>query len=98
MAFNEQETSPVFIHNVNTVGAVAESLAANDRKLYKGIVLKAAISNTGTILVGFNADAATSAGAFPLHAGDALTLAVSDASRVFVSATEEGQLVYFIGS
>jgi len=98
MAFNQQETSPVFIHGIKTVGITPEAVSTDGRKLYKGIVLKAATSNTGSIHVGFTAAAADTVAAFPLYAGDSLTLAINAVDKVYVVASNDTQSVYFIGS
>lgn len=88
-------------HGQVTIGTTAQRLQAvpadkEDRRTDGGgIVLKASSGNTGIVYVG-NADVSDGNGFF-LSSGEAINLPVDDPSRIYLVASESGQIVAWIG-
>lgn len=88
-----------FDHGLNSdVDTGVESLSGVSRPATRGVQLKAAETNLGTVFVG-NADLTTngsSGDGFPLAAGEGLFLPVDDLAKVYIAADEPNQRVYWL--
>ena len=103
MATFNQETQIVafeFDHGRNSdVDTTAEQLTATSVRCSRGVVVKAANSNTGTIYVGNSDVTANSADAtdgFELGAGESVTIEVDDVNKLYVIASAANQVVYWL--
>jgi hypothetical protein len=90
-----------FLHGANgDVDTTAEALVSSSKRATRGVQLKAAAENTGTIYVGM--DSGVTAGSvdatdgFPLAAGEGLFLPIDDASKVYVIGSANNQRVYWL--
>jgi len=90
-----------FLHGANgDVDTAAEPLVSGSKRATRGVQLKAAAENSGTIYVG--ADSGVTAGTldatdgFPLAAGEGLFLPIDDAGKVFVIASANNQRVFWL--
>ncbi|MHB1033226.1 MAG: hypothetical protein ACYC35_23935 [Pirellulales bacterium] len=83
----------------SAIGTTAVPLVATSSRAAKGVQIKAAAANSGTVYVGqsdVTADAADATDGFPLAAGEALFLPVDDPSKVYLVASTAGQKVFFV--
>jgi len=82
------------------VGTTAVPLVTAVRPLTRGLQLRAAATNTGTVYVGASsavtADAADATDGFPLAAGEGLLVKVDDASKVYLIASAASQKVFYL--
>ena len=84
------------------VDATAEQLTATQRSFSNGIIVKAALSNTGTVYIG--PDAGVTAGTlaatdgFPLDPGDSVFLEMTDPSLIYCIGSAANQKVFWIGA
>jgi hypothetical protein len=82
----------------SSIGTTAVPLTATSVHAARGVQLKAASANTGTVYVGnsdVTADSADATDGFPLTPGEGLFLPVDDPSRVYVVGSTSGQKVFF---
>jgi hypothetical protein len=94
------DTVHSFDHGRNgAVGTSAVRLTTASLHAARGVQLKAATTNTGTLYVGnsdVTAGTAEATDGFPLGPGDALFLPIDDPSKVFLIASAASQAVFFI--
>lgn len=80
------------------IGTTAVPLVATSIDATRGVQIKAAADNAGTVYVGnsdVTADAADATDGFPLAAGEGLFVPLRDPSDVYVLGSEAGQKVFF---
>lgn len=81
------------------VGTTAVPLVASTRLATRGVYVKAAASNTGTVFVG-NSDVTTggteATDGYPLFAGESVMLPIEDAQRIYVRADGANQKVNWL--
>ena len=84
----------------SSVGTTAVQLVTASTPATRGVLLRAAADNSGTVYVGnsssVTADSADATDGMPLAAGDSLLVKVDDASKVYVIASATGQKVFFL--
>jgi hypothetical protein len=83
----------------SSVGTSVVPLTTVGGKAARGVQVKAAVSNTGTVYVGnsdVTADSADATDGFPLAPGDGLFLPIDDPTRVYLVASAAGQKVFFV--
>jgi len=89
-----------FDHGRNSdIDTTAEQLTTTSVPTVRGVVVKAANSNTGTIFVGnsdVTADSADATDGFELGAGESVTIEIDNANKVYVIASAVNQTVYWI--
>jgi hypothetical protein len=94
------ESVHAFDHGrLSSIGATALRLTTIEKRAAKGVEIKAAVTNTGTLYVGnsdVTADAADATSGFPLHAGDAIFLPVDDPTSVYLIGSTTGQKAFFV--
>ena len=90
-----------FDHGSNRdVDTEAEVLTSTVFDCAQGVLIKAALSNTGTVYVGNSDVTAGSAAAtdgFPLSAGASLALEFIRPDQIYVIASTANQVVYWLG-
>jgi hypothetical protein len=83
----------------SAIGTTAVQLTTTSVHAPRGVQMKAAVSNSGTVYVGnsdVTAGAADATDGFPLGAGDALFVPIDDPSKIYLVGTAAGQVVYFV--
>jgi hypothetical protein len=94
------ETVCTFDHGrKSSIGTTAVPLTTISVHAARGVQLKAASANTGTVYVGnsdVTADSADATDGFPLAPGEGLFLPVEDPTRVYVVGSAAGQKVFFV--
>lgn len=73
----------------------AEAVAAGDKIIATGIIIKAPTTNTLDVFIG--AEGVTIADGFPVSPGGSLTLDVRDPSKVYCIAAAAGQTLRILG-
>jgi len=91
-----------FLHGRKSgIGTTAVQLTTTRGRFRRGVLIKAANGNSGTIYVGTSssvtADSADATDGFELAAGGSVVVEVQDPSNVFVIASEAGQKVFWTG-
>lgn len=84
-----------FVTGQRAVGTSGVALVASSTRATRGVQLKAAADNTGTVYVGESSSVSSSNG-LSLAAGEGLLLKVDDAAKIFVIATEADQTVEYL--
>lgn len=74
-----------------TVGTSPVQVSSSKVRVYGKVRLSAAAGNGGTIYVG-NADVSASNG-YPLLAGESVNIHVDDVSKIFIVASDPGQIL-----
>lgn len=80
---------------------VAEVLTATSFPCQHGVLLKADKNNAGTVYVGLSdvtAGTAAATDGFPLDANDTLFIEVSNSNLLYVFASQDNQIIYWIAS
>jgi hypothetical protein len=94
------EVASTFDHGAkSSVGTSAVQVIAASTPATRGVTVKAADDNSGTVYVGnsdVTANTADGTDGFPLAAGDALTVPVDDANKVYVRGSAAGQKVFWL--
>jgi hypothetical protein len=89
-----------FTTGSTSVGASAVEVTSSNIALYRGITIKAAAGNTGTIYVGPSSSvtAATNASTdgFELAAGDSITIPINNANVPYAIASAASQKVFWV--
>jgi hypothetical protein len=83
----------------SSIGTSAAPLTSVSSHAPRGVQIKAAIGNTGTVYVGnsdVTANAADATDGFPLVGGEALFVPVNDPSKVYVIGSASGQTVFYL--
>lgn len=91
----EQKTRSEFLASAKTIGASAEPLTVTGLKAWSYVLICADGENTGTIYVGHNATVDATNG-FPLGAGESVEVPIDDAGKVWVIASDSGQVVKYL--
>jgi hypothetical protein len=81
------------------IGATAVRLTTTSLHATRGVQLKAAATNTGTLYVGnsdVTAGTVEATDGFPLTAGEALFVPVDDPSKVYLIGSAAGQAVHYL--
>lgn len=91
----QEVTSHEFSSGQVTVGASAVQLTLLSRKLYRGVYLTAAPTNTDNIYVG-TSDSVTSANGHILDAGQQIRVEVDDASKIWIIGGAADQVVSWL--
>lgn len=92
-----------FVHGSKSgIGTSAVALTAvSDLTARRGILVKAAAGNSGTVYPGTSpsvtAGSNDATDGFELSAGDSVTVEVGDPTKVFVIASAPGQKVFWMG-
>ncbi|MBX7164814.1 MAG: hypothetical protein K1X74_00575 [Pirellulales bacterium] len=89
------DVTGTFVTGQQTVGTSAVALVASTLHATRGVQLKAAATNTGTVYVGRDATV-TAATGFGLAAGEGLLVKVDDAAKVYLIASAAGQKVEYL--
>lgn len=84
-----------FTTGQRAVGTEAVRLLSSVTPVTRGIQVKAAATNVGTVAVGHNANVSLSSG-FHLAAGEGLLIKVDDGHKVFLVASVAGQVVEYM--
>lgn len=84
-----------FVTGQRTVGTSAVALVTSKVAATRGVQVKAAATNAGTVYVGRDANV-TAASGFGLAAGEGLLIKVDDAAKVFLVATAASQTVEYL--
>ena len=82
----------------SSIGTSQVQLTTTTRDLSRGVQIKAAAANTGTVYVGntgVTVDADDGTDGFPLAAGEGLLVQVDDPTKVYLIASAAGQKVFF---
>lgn len=88
-----------FFHGSQTVGTSAVQITSDDTPTKIGVLVKAASTNTGLIYVGKTGVTAVSDpehDGFELGAGEAVTIEVDQAKKVYAIASAASQLVFWV--
>ena len=84
----------------SSVGTSAVQLTSTSTDASRGVLVKAADDNSGTVYVGnsssVTADSADATDGFPLAAGEAVLVKVNNASRVYLIGSASGQKVFWL--
>jgi hypothetical protein len=83
----------------SSIGTSAVQLTTTSMHAPRGVQIKAALANSGTVYVGnsdVTAGAADATDGFPLAPGEALFVPIDDPSKVYVVGTAAGQVVHFL--
>lgn len=83
----------------SSIGTSAVRLTNASSHTPRGVQIKAAIGNTGTVYVGnsdVTANAADATDGFPLVGGEALFVPIDDPSKVYVIGSASGQVVFYL--
>lgn len=83
----------------SAIGTSAVQLMATSTHAPRGVQIKAALTNSGTLYVGnsdVTAGAADATDGFPLAPGDALFIPVDDPSKVYLIGSAIGQVAHFL--
>lgn len=96
-----EEINYQFRHGQNSdVDTSAEQLTATSFHTRKGVVVKAADANSGTIYVGnsssVTANSADATDGFELGAGQSITIEIDDPSKIYVIASAANQKVFWL--
>ena len=90
----------VFDHgSKGSIGTSAIQITTTSVTTIRGVLIKAAIGNSGTVYVGnsdVTADAVAATDGFELGAGDAVTVEVDNVNKVFVIGSATGQKVFWL--
>jgi hypothetical protein len=81
-----------------SIGTSAVQVTTTSIKLEKGVIVKAAAGNGGTVYVGnsdVTANSAEATDGFELTAGESITVPVDDVSKVYVIGSGAGQQVFW---
>lgn len=93
-------TSGLFDHGANRdVDTTAEVLTATSFDAAKGVTIVADRDNSGVVYVGNNdvtAGTADATDGFPIGAGESITLEVTNPNLIYVRASANNQIVYWI--
>ena len=96
----ENDVTPSFAHgSKSSISTTAVQMITTSTRAFKGVLVKASTSNTGTIYVGSSsgvtADGGDSSSGFPLAAGESLLVPTDDASDIWLIATAAGHKIFF---
>ncbi|MCA9100066.1 MAG: hypothetical protein R3C10_03670 [Pirellulales bacterium] len=84
----------------SSIGTSAVQLVASSTPATRGVLVRAAHDNTGTVYVGASssvtANSSDATDGLPLAAGDSLLVKVDDANKVYLIANTTGQKVFFL--
>ncbi len=89
------EAQSSFAHGQTTVGTTPVQLTTSSVPAVKGILVKAHKDNNGKIYIGKDNTVTTSTG-FELAAGEAVTIEVDDANKIWLVADSDDQVVSWI--
>lgn len=90
------ETPPTTVaHGVQTVSTAGVRVQLTSNAC-KAIVIKASVSNTGTVYVG--GTSVSAANGFPLAAGDTISLDISDTNVLWVDASANAQSIAWMSN
>ncbi len=99
-AISIDEVEATFDHGSNQdVDTVAEQITTTSIVTTRGVVVKAANANTGTIYVGLSDVTAGTTGAtdgFELGAGESVLVKVDNANKIYVIASAVNQIAYWL--
>jgi len=94
-------TGSFFHGRKSNIGTTAVRLTTTSNRSKRGVLVKAAADNTGTVYVGTSssvtADSADSTDGFELSAGDSVVVEIDDPSNVYMIASASGQKVFWVG-
>ncbi len=82
----------------SNIGTSQVQLTTTTRDLSRGVRIKAAAGNSGTVYVGntgVTAGAADATDGFPLAVGDELPVKIDDPTKVYLIASAAGQKVFW---
>lgn len=83
------------------ISTTAVQLTTTSNRCKRGIVVKAAVGNSGKVYVGSSldvtADSADATDGFELSAGDSIMTETDDPSKLFLIASAPDQKVFWIG-
>lgn len=94
-------SASVYSGSKSGIGGTAAQLTTTSIKLYNGLTVFASGSNGGVVAVAansgitYNTDPANDG--FPLVAGASIFLPINDPSKVYVVASTNGNVVYWVG-
>lgn len=100
MAEASDTRASFFTGSKASIGTAQVQLTATKNRLKRGLVVKAAHGNAGTVYVGLTgvtADDTEATDGFPLTAGESVMVEVTDPSLVFCIASDAGHQVFFLG-
>jgi hypothetical protein len=83
------------------IATIATAEVLGSGVLTNGVVIKAGLANTGTILVGAAGVTDTNNGTgngYPLSAGEAISIAAANLSQVYINGTTAGDFVSYVGN
>lgn len=84
----------------SSVGTSAVQLVSAATPASRGVLVKAAADNSGTVYVGnssgVTADSADATDGMPIAAGEAVLVKINDASRVYLIGSASGQKVFWL--
>jgi len=96
----DNEAVPNWDHGQKSIGTSAAFLVTNTAtRCSKGVQIKAAAGNAGTVYVGksdVTANTAAATDGYPLAAGEEIFIPTDDASDVFAIASQASQGVFFL--
>lgn len=101
MADIEKNITGTFVHGrKSSIGASALQLTSTSSRVSKGVVVKAAVGNSGKVYVGLSnvtADSADATDGFELAAGESIAMEIDDPSKVYVIGSAASQKVFWFG-
>lgn len=96
----DNESVPNWDHGSKSIGTSAAFLVTNAAtRCLKGVQIKCADGNAGTVYIGksdVTANTAAATDGYPLAAGEELFVPTDDAADVFAIASQASQTVFFM--